>query len=471
MLTQPDRFQAVSWGERVRAWLTGRHEFRALAEVDPIRAAPLGGRPVSGTTCVEFTHVAYGSRASARLETVAAVRAMLRADLPGARLLAVRDGGAPQPPDPPLRLATGCRPQLMLVGAKTAEDAERLVERVSRIWGLPPGRYTAPRVPRPADLPPLWLLLLGIACAVPLLVLWLGGGPATVDEPALDLLFRSSVSVGVVALATAVALAAVVWVVGMRRGWSRVRRRGAVLLVLVAPAGVVLPAVFVDAVRAVGQRFPAAVMVVLVGFCAAAVPIGLGRVGLPRLWAPLAWGLPLLAGGIAPFVGEPVLDLYLARFGFGRSDLQVSTWAQWALGALVTGAVLLGVYVGVTLWVLGRRFLGPSPVGVVLAVLVAALYAVGAAAIVVASVAARGRLGPDGLPGSLPGLRPVAVCVDPVEQPYSYVGRSAPRPGTAAVYFGRADGRLAVWSAETGGVLLDGQQVVLRVVDHSADCG
>ena len=47
-------------GERVRAWLTGRHEFRVLAEVDPIRAAPLGGRPVSGTTCVEFTHV--GSR-------------------------------------------------------------------------------------------------------------------------------------------------------------------------------------------------------------------------------------------------------------------------------------------------------------------------------------------------------------------------------------------------------------------------
>ena len=37
------------------------------------------------------------------------------------------------------------------------------------------------------------------------------------------------------------------------------------------------------------------------------------------------------------------------------------------------------------------------------------------------------------------------------------------------MYLDRADGRLAVWTADTG-VLLDGQQVALRVVDAVVDC-
>jgi hypothetical protein len=147
-----------------------------------------------------------------------------------------------------------------------------------------------------------------------------------------------------------------------------------------------------------------------------------------------------------------VLDYYLTDFQLGHLDLQVAAWGQWALGALATGVVLLGMYVGMAFWVFLGRMLGPSTVGVFLAVLVAVLYGLIAVLANMDGIAGRARLGVD-LPRALPGLQPVAVCVVPVEQPYSYVGRAAPQPGAAAVYFGRADGRLAVWTAQTGGVL------------------
>jgi hypothetical protein len=38
------------------------------------------------------------------------------------------------------------------------------------------------------------------------------------------------------------------------------------------------------------------------------------------------------------------------------------------------------------------------------------------------------------------------------------------------VYFGRADGRLAVWSEPSGGVLLDGQAASLRFVEPGSTC-
>ena len=144
------------------------------------------------------------------------------------------------------------------------------------------------------------------------------------------------------------------------------------------------------------------------------MPIGVSRIERPRLWAVLAWGLPLLAGGIAPFAGELVLDYYLTNFQLSHVDLQVAAWGRWAVGALATGIVLFGVYVGVAFWVLFRRILGPSPVGVFFAVLVGVLYASIAVLANMEGVAGRTQLGPDGLPRPLPGLRPVAVCVEPV---------------------------------------------------------
>lgn len=461
----------MTWGERVRAWLTGRHEYRALVEVDLIRAAPLGGRPVPGTTCVEFTHVAYGPRTAGRLQAVTAIQAMLDANLPGARLLAVRDGESPRSPSPPVRLAKGPRPRLLLVGADTEAEAERLVERVSRVWGLPRDHYAAPRVPDRVEVPPTWQLSLAIACVAPLVFLLLRGGPDTNDELMLSRLFGSGAPVGQLAVSAAIALAAGRWIAAGRRGWSRRRRAVTAAYLLIPVVGAVSVAAIQDAVSVAAHRFPVVAVLAIGGLCVAAVPVGVSRIERPRLWAVLAWGLPLLAGGIAPFVGEIVLDYYLSAFQLSRFDVQVSAWAQWALGALFTGVVLFGVYVGVAFWVLFRRTLGPSPVGVFFAVLVAVLYGLIAVLANMDGVADRARLGVDGLPRPLPGLQPVAVCVVPGEQPYSYVGRAAPQPGAPAVYFGRADGRLAVWTAETGGVLLDGQQVALRVVDDAVGCG
>ena len=39
------------------------------------------------------------------------------------------------------------------------------------------------------------------------------------------------------------------------------------------------------------------------------------------------------------------------------------------------------------------------------------------------------------------------------------VGRPVEPSPAPVVYFGRADGRLAIWSTQSGGVLLDGQAV------------
>jgi hypothetical protein len=69
----------VSRGEGIRAWVAGRHEVHALVEVDPVRAAPLGGRPVRGTTCAEITRVGYGSRTSARLDAATEMRRLIEA--------------------------------------------------------------------------------------------------------------------------------------------------------------------------------------------------------------------------------------------------------------------------------------------------------------------------------------------------------------------------------------------------------
>lgn len=76
--------------------------------------------------------------------------------------------------------------------------------------------------------------------------------------------------------------------------------------------------------------------------------------------------------------------------GIAKTDVQVSFWAQWLLGAAATAGCGLGVYIGVALWAVFRR---------------------------------SGR-------GSSPG----------------------------------------VWSAPSGGVLLDGQAVALRIVQRGNTC-
>jgi len=132
----------VAFGRRVTDWLAGRHEFRALVEVEPERGVEHGGRPVPGTNCVEFVQVGVGSRASARIQAVAALRARMAVDLPHARVLALLDGAPPAEPDPRLHLLRG-RPALLLVEGDGREEVEQGLDRVVSLWQLPEDRYSA----------------------------------------------------------------------------------------------------------------------------------------------------------------------------------------------------------------------------------------------------------------------------------------------------------------------------------------
>ncbi|OLT08796.1 hypothetical protein BJF90_11590 [Pseudonocardia sp. CNS-004] len=106
----------------------------------------------------------------------------------------------------------------------------------------------------------------------------------------------------------------------------------------------------------------------------------------------------------------------------------------------------------------------------VTAVLVGAIYFLTMVQAVEAVVADRAAVTAGGVPQPLFGLVPQLACIEPTGGTYSYVGRPVdPRSGPV-VYFGRADGRLAVWSPESGGVLLDGQATALRFVQPGDTC-
>jgi len=262
--------------------------------------------------------------------------------------------------------------------------------------------------------------------------------------------------------------------VALRARWRRSWPTGASWILAVAPLVLwmipLVPAGVLDGVGWLNDTVPGFGVVLICGVAVAAVPLLTTHVKARAWRAALGWGLPLLAGGIAPFVGELLLELYLGRFGIATTDVQVSFWAQWLLGAVATVGCGLGVYIGVALWAVFRR-LGRVPwLGVIMATLVGAVYFVTMVEAVEIEVAERARVTAQGLPRPLFGLRPQLACVEPTSGPYSYVGRPVdPRSGPV-VYFGRADGRLAVWSAPSGGVLLDGQAVALRIVQPGDTC-
>jgi hypothetical protein len=138
---------------------------------------------------------------------------------------------------------------------------------------------------------------------------------------------------------------------------------------------------------------------------------------------------------------------------------------------LADAIALLGIYLGVAWGLVGRR-LGAR-------LWLIALFVVPFTALIVPivtdatldNVRHRTQVDASGLPTPLFALRPRLACVVPVSRPYSYVGQPVdPRSGPV-VYFGGADGRLAVWSAQSGGVLLDGQAVALRFVQPGSSCG
>jgi hypothetical protein len=246
---------------------------------------------------------------------------------------------------------------------------------------------------------------------------------------------------------------------------------------LITAAFAIGPAVLIAGLAAIldgatwfGERYPGPAAIVL-GLVGIGVSPFLALAVEGRWWrGVLGWGLPLLVGGIMVFAGDVSYELYLEHFDISRSDVTVSLVQQWAMGAFVTSVLLLGVYSGVAFWAVGRRFVGRSLIGEAMTGLYLIILLVIIVLLLLVALERRAGINENGLPTGLIGLEPRLVCVVPVNGPYSYVGQPiAPTTG-AVVYFGRADGRLAVWSAQSGGVLLDGQAVALQFMQSGSTC-
>lgn len=465
-------------GRRIRDWLVGRHEFRGLAVVDPAVARAHGGRPIPGTRRAEFVQVATGRLGKARQDAANALYARLAAELPGARLEALLDGGPPTEPGPGLHLVKGGGPRLMLVGpdeADGAQDVQRRVDHVVRLWGLPEGRYIAPGAVGPEQQARRrFSLVLGFPFGTPLAVLlafrWRGAIGAD-RWPILPLIFRD---VDPPQLGAVLGLLLLPCVAGILIGWHQswpIRQWWLPFVASLAPSVAVLTAV--GAVSGAGwliRSIPGVGMVAMGAILVASLPLFVLSIGATRWWAALGWGLPLVAGGIAGFVGDVLFELYLGSFGLGRTDVQIPFWSQWAWGASTVAIALLGIYLGVAWGVVGSR-LGVHR-------WLIALFVVPFTALIVAivtdatldNVQVRARVDASGLPSPLFALQPRLACVVPVAGPYSYMGQPVDPASGPVVYFGRADGRLAIWSAHSGGVLLDGQAVALRFVQPGSTC-
>jgi hypothetical protein len=462
-------------GRRIRDWLVGRHEFRCLVEVDPALGAAHGGRPVPGAACMEFVQSGTGTRGSARLEALTALRDRLAAELPGATVLAVLDGGRPAQPEPRLHLMKGGRPRLLLVGGDDEHAVQQHLDRVVHLWGLQGSRYSPHGV---VDRAERRRRILGVTRAVPfgfpiLGLLWyLAFGGIGDDRPFLARLADNGdprLPAALLALALLPGLAVAAWS-RWHRSWPTKASWMAAASPLVLVASVLIPAGVLDGVQWLNRHVPFSGPVVIGALVIAGVPVLMTYIEAPAWRAALGWGLPLLAGGISLFVGELLLELYLSGFGITRSDVQVPFWGQWLTGAVATVLCMSGVYIGVALWAVFRRLGRVSLYGVIMAVLIAVIYLLTVVQGVLLFVEQRAQVTADGVPSPLPGLWPRLACIEETGGPYSYVGQPVDPASEPVVYFGRADGRLAVWSARSGGVLLDGQAVGLRFVEPGSTC-
>lgn len=456
---------------RFRDRLVGRREFRALVEVEHGRAVDHGGRPIPGTPFAEFTLVGTGEKRTALGAALRGFRDRLAIELPDATVRAVLERAETREPEPRL-IGRGRRP-LLLAGEEEEAELERQLDRVVAAWQLPADRY---RLDAPLGDHEWWMrvlscvagVVLGSSLTIQLLLRTMPVGP---DATLWSRLWEGHDhwSVAAIVLATlplaALARPALLPLWPVRGRW-------------IAAGFAFGPAVLIVGGAAAADGFewlvehhpvPVSIMIGLVGIGAAPV-LALTVEG--RVWrAGIGWGLPLLAGGISVFAGDMMYALYLDQFGLSRSDVSTTYFHQWVIGAFVTSLLLLGVYPGVAFWAVGRRFIGASWVGTVMTCFVTIIYLLSVALFVLVYLQDRAEIAENGLPAGLTGLEPRLACVVPVAEPYSYVGQPVERTSEPVVYFGRADGRLAVWSARSGGVLLDGQAVGLRFVQPGSTCG
>jgi hypothetical protein len=462
-------------GRRIRDWLVGRREFRGIVVVDAEVARAHGGRPISGTGRAEFVQAATGPLDQARLEAAHVLHAWLDAEIPGAKLEALLDGGPPVEPGPRLRLVKGGPPCLTLVEpGETDHEQEEQLDRVVEARGLSRDRY---RLYASLDDDERWMRLVsivaGLVLGAPLTVLLL---LRTMPDPSGPAAFLPRLVAGDFVLLMAAAVFAAVPVAGVFLRSARLAfwpARGRLIAAgfAVGPAFAFLGvAAIVDGITWLVQHYTVA----------SAIPIGLGGMAASpflalavdgRWWrAGLGWFLPLAFGGVSLFVGGLMYGLYLGHYGLSPADVTVTAVEQWALGAVVPLVVLLIAYFGAAAWALGRRFGGRSLIVEALISIYVVVLLVVLALLGYVGLEQRAQIKESGLPTGMLGLEPRLACVEPVAGPYSYVGQPVDLTSGPVVYFGRADGRLAVWSERSGGVLLDGQAVALRFVQPGSRC-
>lgn len=453
---------------------------RVLVRTDPAAGQALGARPLAGTGLVEFVEVVRGSRRDRRFQALRAVGARLaEADAPH-EVIATLDGEGVEPPLPPLHLTRGGgRRRLLLVdGAGPVDLAVRLRTAVGA-WGLPADDYRLSGTSSAAERRRLGRAgLIGLVLALPAVVVAVmaippPGGPQEDGAWWTRVLAGSPVAL-VVALVCGFGPAVVVAVLERVRPVPRDRRRvrRAVATAAAVPALAPVAAYSIlDGTEWLVREFSSAATGALLVACIVSAPVVALAVPAGTARAAAGWGLPLLAGGIAPFVGELLTSLYLSAFGVSTSDVQLSLTGLWWTGVRPVLLVLLVLYVFGTGWAVLRRFLGRSPGGeLVYGLLAVSTAAALGLAFAVGSVGEAVR-GADGTPRPLPSVTPRWACLEPTgPDPYSAIGTGVPVGGTPVLLLGRADGRVAVWSSASGGALLDGPSVSLRLVGDRAAC-
>ncbi|MGC7099347.1 hypothetical protein ACPZ19_32130 [Amycolatopsis lurida] len=205
-------------------------------------------------------------------------------------------------------------------------------------------------------------------------------------------------------------------------------------------------------------------------------PIAIRRIPAGGWRQAAAWGLPLVLGGFTPFAGDLLLsEGYLGALGLRAHDVSVTSAERWLSGAVCTGIALAGAYLVLAGWGMFRR-IGAVRGGVTGAfgwsvlLFVSVLYLLTAilAGFQVARQAA--EAGPGQLPGYWPGVHPAWVCWQPTgTDPVPFAGNGLPPTDQAVAWLGTADGRHALWTPTTRGVLVP-DDVILRKVPTGGRC-
>ncbi|MDI5978399.1 hypothetical protein [Amycolatopsis magusensis] len=447
---------------------------------------------------IEVTGQAAGSKFNAREQVVARVKSMLDDSRIGAVIIAagvaVPDRGSADRlwllgADGSIGLRRRLRRKLAdgrsvtLYGDGDRTEFERRYRRAVQVWGLDPVVHTLPRLPGPAErrrdqVGGLWALLF----VSPFLAMAVLAGLSL----ALRLAEEPAPVAGLGAWAGAVvfpwgAIASVAW--ALVPTWFLAAlppTRPLFLKVASRISGVILVVgstlAFFVLLPMLWQVAPQIGIVTAVVFAIVFGTVAIRRIPPGRWRQAAGWGLPLVLGGFTPFAGDLLLsEGYLGAIGLRAHDVSVTGADRWLSGAVCTGIALAGAYLVLAGWGMFRRIgavrggvAGAFGWMVLLSVSVLYLLTAFLAGFGVARQAA--EAGPGQLPGYWPGIHPTWVCWQQTgEGPVPFAGSALPPRDQAVVWLGTADGRHALWTPATRGVLVP-DDVILRRILAAGPC-